>query len=676
MKPLDRAERPALTIRDQGPSVTFPVTMSTISCSGLGSCTGTGTLTLSGAYNAATLGGSPSSIQVLVSNTPNGTAISGCTPCNWGTLSGTISGGAWSGTIAGIPGGGPYYVSVRAANGTAYATLPSGVKVGFLFDVYGQGQVAALPSGQSGTSLSYFEGLWGYAGARSTYGGNQQYLNGPPVLGTFVPSYSISAAGDRFGVTGSTGPALSEGAGALEQDLTNAFGWPAEYFATAHDGVGIVLQTLGNAAQSQTVGLGNGSLTTWCSSANYCSNVSGAGPLYFNTGSLTGATLVGASVSGTTLSVPATTGLSQGALSPGMLLTDLTGHIAGSPKLVNCLTGCSISAYSAGSPTAQTWTISVSQTVSAETMRADPVGGTAWPAFNPQEGGLPYSLLGYGSQIIQAGTFSLSVGGTTVCTDTQTFAYSETGSTTFSSGCTGFINYQTGDFSITPTVTPANNAAVIASWTNIISPEPLSNQFNRPTNLDYFGTGGSQTGFMSSMFDKAPGGVSGHINSGCSTDEGYIRQSSAPVNLGYQYGAPGYSQMVSWLYGTKFPNLIPGMSAAVPQIVALQYRNEGGEYFYSSDNLGKLNMCDQWGQDFSTSSTFSGTISGTTLTLTSASVGPMWEGEVIGITGVASPIHWRLHHGTCERGLGRQWLDIHHQQCGERFDWLQHRYAQ
>ena len=114
---------PALTIRNQGPGVTFPVDFP-ISCTGLGSCTGTGALALSGAYDVSTLGGTPSGIQVLVSTSPNGTPLAGCTPCNWGSLTATIGASKWSGTISGIPAGGPYYVSVRASNGQAYATLP------------------------------------------------------------------------------------------------------------------------------------------------------------------------------------------------------------------------------------------------------------------------------------------------------------------------------------------------------------------------------------------------------------------------------------------------------------------------------------------------------------------------------------------------------------------------
>ena len=53
------APGPALTIRDQGPGITFPVAYSTISCSGFGSCTGTGSLYLNGTYDTSVLGGAP-----------------------------------------------------------------------------------------------------------------------------------------------------------------------------------------------------------------------------------------------------------------------------------------------------------------------------------------------------------------------------------------------------------------------------------------------------------------------------------------------------------------------------------------------------------------------------------------------------------------------------------------
>jgi hypothetical protein len=71
-------------------------------------------------------------------------------------------------------------------------------------------------------------------------------------------------AGDRFGVTG-YGVPLSEAAGTFEQLLGNAFGWPAGYIEWSHDGVGSLIWTIGGATQTQTVGVGNGSATTWCS---------------------------------------------------------------------------------------------------------------------------------------------------------------------------------------------------------------------------------------------------------------------------------------------------------------------------------------------------------------------------------------------------------------------------
>ena len=68
-------------------------------------------------------------------------------PCNWGRAFRNDHRAAHGRTIAGIPAGGPYFVSVRAANGTAYATLPSVVKVGLVFDLWGEGQAAAIING-------------------------------------------------------------------------------------------------------------------------------------------------------------------------------------------------------------------------------------------------------------------------------------------------------------------------------------------------------------------------------------------------------------------------------------------------------------------------------------------------------------------------------------------------
>jgi hypothetical protein len=324
----------------------------------------------------------------------------------------------------------------------------------------------------------------------------------------------------------------------------------------------------------------------------------------------------------------------SGALMPGMTLSG--AGISGSPTLVNCVSNCG-SATSINGPSS-TWTLSANLgTISSEAMRAD-YGATPWPNFNLQENGggtLPFALAGFGSELVKAGTFKLMVNGTTVCQDSNTFAYNQTGGNCTGAGISSsFVNYQTGDYEVTFSSAPTG--PITAAWTNIISPEPVLNQFTRVQGLDYFGDGTSQSGYLSGLFSKTPSGDSAHINSSCSTDEGYILQGQSIVNQGYQFGAPGYGTEMSWLYGTKFAT-IPGMSAATPQITFGQFRDEGPVFFNSQNNGGKLNICDQYFEDFATKSTFSGSISSGVLTLSANAVGPMWEGEVIGGAGLTSP---------------------------------------
>ena len=113
------APGPALTIRDLGPGVAFPVTNYTA---------GTGALTLDGTFDTSVLGGTPTTIQAQVSLTSGGPPVAGCAACSWTNLSGyvtTLRSGTifnWSGQALAIPASaGPFFVSVRAANGTAYA---------------------------------------------------------------------------------------------------------------------------------------------------------------------------------------------------------------------------------------------------------------------------------------------------------------------------------------------------------------------------------------------------------------------------------------------------------------------------------------------------------------------------------------------------------------------------
>ena len=477
------APGPALTIDDKGPGVIYPVNYGT----------NLGSLTLSGKYDVPTLGGTPSGIQVLVSNSANGPPIAGCTPCNWGALTGTISGGAWTGTIAGIPGGGPYFVSVRAANGVAYATLANSIRVGAAYAAWGNGQVQSLFGSQGGSYTSWFSGLWGFDRAASAYSNNETYVAGPPVSGSYVPVQSFNYAGDRFGVTGA-GILPSESVSVFDQSITNSFGVPATMLYPARDGVGMGIFTLGNVTQTQTVGVGDGSSVVWCSASKFCTDPTGGvqSPAVFNAASLTGVWFNG-SVSTNVLTVTTRYG---GALEPGMVL-----GATGSPTVLRCLTSCTTPLSIDGS----TWALSSSSANGAigtltSPLRADPslalipFGGTTtpWPNFNIQtDSSAVYVFLGFGVPLVKAGTFKIidtdpATGiGTTVCQDTQTFAYNQTGG-----NCTGaavssaFVNYQTGDYQVTFTTAPLSGHAITASWTNIISPENVSSTtFSRPQGL-------------------------------------------------------------------------------------------------------------------------------------------------------------------------------------------------
>ena len=486
------APGPAITIRDLGAGVAFPVTNYS---------TGTGALTLDGTFDTSVLGGTPTTIQAQVSLTAGGPPVAGCAACSWTNLSGyvtTLRSGTifnWSGQALAIPASaGPFFVSVRAANGTAYATMPSLMKVGLVFDWNGEGQTGALSGNQGGSSISSFLGLWGV----NSWVSSNTLDQGPPVVGNWLPAQTNMVAGDRFGVLGAGIP-LSEGIGDYEQQLTNAFGWPVVMINSVRDGVGIAPEIMGGVAQSQTIGVGDGTTTTWCSASKFCaaSGVSGAGPLYFTAAYQTGANLAGATVAGTTLSIPAgnqtgttanTSGIVLGDLAPGFILN--TG-----PVLSACLTGCSSTAHQPtyGSPSAaETWSLTCSGSCSTTApTRADPPGGAPWPSYNIQ-GIAPYSATfvnGFGTQLIQAGTFEVSVNGTVVCQDSSAFAYNVQGGNCTGAGiASSFVNYATGDYSITWTSAPTG--PIVASWTNIVSPDSNATpSLNRPAGFDFFGNG-------------------------------------------------------------------------------------------------------------------------------------------------------------------------------------------
>ncbi|HTZ67920.1 MAG TPA: hypothetical protein VMB83_10725, partial [Roseiarcus sp.] len=302
------APGPALTIKDPGPGVTFPVT-------NYGA--GTGTIFLSGDYSTGSLGGTPSAIQAQVSYTAQGPAVSGCSACAWTTLANSsISGGHWSGQAINIPAGGPYYVSVRAANGTSYATLPSFIDVGLVFDAWGEGQMFSVVTGTAGGwAVPTYNGIWGVNTASSNF---YSYDTGPAVATNVYPSQTQVLAADSAAVTGGSGSVLSEGVANFEQGLQNSMGYPVTLAEWDRDGAGIGVFATGQVVQSQTIGLGDGSTTTWCSASTFCSHVGQGAQLAFNYAGMTGAALGSSSISGTMLTVGTIT---QGSLEPGAVLS-------------------------------------------------------------------------------------------------------------------------------------------------------------------------------------------------------------------------------------------------------------------------------------------------------------------------------------------------------------------
>ena len=108
----------------------------------------------------------------------------------------------------------------------------------------------------------------------------------------------------------------------------------------------------------------------------------------------------------------------------------------------------------------------------------------------------------------------------------------------------------------------------------------------------------------------------------------YLPPQARPQN-GYQYGGVGFAEQLSWLYGTRWPQVIPGSTASTPLILALHWRGEGANAFFNTP-VQEVGLCQQLGEDMGTKSTFPGSIASNVLTISADSVGPMWEGEVLG----------------------------------------------
>ena len=279
-----------------------------------------------------------------------------------------------------IPGGGPYYVSVRAANGTAYATLPSPVKVGIVLDLWGEGQSAAIISGAR-RRLGQFD----------LHGPLRHQLSGGDIL--FL-RHRARAGDARLSRTDPD---------ARLRSLLHHRQWRRGHCRKAprascktcrtrwailprlsqwvRDGAGLNVFVWGNQVQAQSIGIADGTKTTWCSASNFCANVGQGGTLNFNLASMTGAGIT-ASISGTTLTVGT---INMGALNPAWFCPG-----RGSPAH-HCLSPARRTVRprtSIGAPGRSGRSASAKERSAARAMRADPVGGAPTPYYNPAAFGL------------------------------------------------------------------------------------------------------------------------------------------------------------------------------------------------------------------------------------------------------------------------------------------------
>jgi len=601
---------PALTINDHGPGTTFAIPPGS----------STGNIVLTGAYNTTSLGGTPSAIQAQLSATPNGPAVSGF---SWANLSPqSINSGNWSGTISNVPAG-QYWVSVRPANGTAYVQLPNFIKVGAVLGITGEGTIGTCTgatAGQNGTSNYGFLGgdFWLWAASP---------IFGPPIVADAKPSAIQSGYVNRF-QGGGQYSILPECQLAIAQSFWNLTGVPISEANLVRNGVGVFLPLLGNQPQTQTLGVGDGTSTEWCSSSTYCAN-SANGPLTYNAANLYGASITGSvATSGgvSTLTVTALTGV----LSPGLVLSG--ANVTGSPTLVNCASQCNFNSTTGGTAVNSTWTLSSNQgTISSQTFTVKPAGGAPLQPFQNTTGvGPVFSSSNYAMQAIKPGTFSVSVGGTKVCDDSAfTFDYTKFGGTCAGAGiASSFVNYQTGAYQVTFSTPPANGAAINATWTNLMSDDQTGVSPNYyPELVDWFGfPNDSASGLWAATFDKFPSGASAIIHGGCDGD-----WTGTSTVIGYPLWAINYSQVVAYIYGTKLPAMIP--AASPPALITATYWRVLGAATFGTSNSTGISVCQQWAHDVSASSHFTGYITSgatPTLTLTATTTDEMWEGEVIG----------------------------------------------
>jgi hypothetical protein len=364
----------ALTVENPGTGNPYPVTNFS---------TNTGVLTFNGEFSNALLHGNPKAIQAQLSLTPSGPAVSGCSPCAFTTLSNeVINTGAqtWSGSIVNIPAGGPYFVSFRASNGQAYATLPNPVLVGLTFAGFGEGNAHdQVSDGIAFTgNQTYLQGFTTQTGAGTgglpvtDSSGNS--LFGPPVLNSWVPGFPGQSLYDSYGIFPGPG-SLNDGVMGEVNGANAALSTPVSISSMYRNGSG--LSVFGGVAQTQTVGIGTGSQTVFSSGAGFGGTMNTSGGAV--------ASPITASISTNVMSVTGTFGSAQpwSFLAPGQAVT-CASCASGGAAYSGIITG-----FDSGNGNTGTYFVSPSATVASATNNLTVTHNNL--AFN--------GALGFGAQI-------------------------------------------------------------------------------------------------------------------------------------------------------------------------------------------------------------------------------------------------------------------------------------
>lgn len=311
-----------------------------------------GTFNVSGTYDQNSCGGALSAVDVQISNSPGGTAISGY---GWQTCQNRPSGGTFSCALTAPPVGGPYYVSVRPDNGQSFVyNSAEGACVGMVVGFWAQSQGNYLFSSQTGNlalSGSAPVGCVSVLGLLDQIKGPSDSLNS----GNNNPE-SVAAVRllDSTNVAGASSDVLGAGAVALINAIvtnTATSGWPvmlvdltkpgqaSDQFAFGNYATSVSLSGSGTGPYSASLDIGTAS--SIIANANYYTGNSYLSPQTVKHGTIavrdsTGATIATDTPDGTRWGTTAAdTGTLTGSGVTGGTVNYLAGGTNGVPSIAS-----------------------------------------------------------------------------------------------------------------------------------------------------------------------------------------------------------------------------------------------------------------------------------------------------------------------------------------------------